>query len=254
MLYKILILIVMVSSCEDTDAQNKKTAKQVKVAKQASSFFNGNFDGINAGKSISISLKTANSSVTGLLMMNGESAQITGKVKLDYATGQIKELGSGKVYSFTAERKVNDLLFYITFPEYNNQVVKMELKKVIAITASNVKRKIDQSLVGTWRNTEVISSGSGEFYSSFSTDYFVSFNANGTALIWSGKSAGGTKDVLAEANGSSKAQRMEWYTNGKNLFFVDPVSKRESAVAFYAEPNRMMLSTANSKKVYHRIQ
>lgn len=130
----------------------------------------------------------------------------------------------------------------------------MELIKTKTVFASTSGKNRDQKLIGTWRNTEVISSGSGEFYSSFSTDYFATFNADGTALIWTGKSAGGSKSVMIDANASNNVQKMEWYTAGKSLYLVDPRSKKESFVTFYAEPSRMMLTSNSSKKVYHRVR
>ncbi len=253
MWYKTLVLLLLLSSCVETDDQSKKNAKKLVVAKQLSLLFTGNFEGVNAGKSISISLNADKSNVSGLLMMNGESAKITGISKNNKASGQIKELASGKIYSFTAEQKLNDLSFSITFPEYNNQVVKMDLKKITTANAAIGKKQRDQNLIGTWRNTEVISSGSGEFYSSFSTDYFARFNADGTALVWKGKSAGGSKNATIDASSNGNAQKMKWYTSGKTLYLVDPGSKQESAVIFYAEPNRMMLTSNKSKKVYQRI-
>ncbi|RZK21420.1 MAG: hypothetical protein EOO86_01185 [Pedobacter sp.] len=222
--------------------------------KQTPSLFTGSYEGLSGGKNVAIVLTAKDSKLTGSLLINGESAQITGLVQSNLASGQIKEDISGKVYSFTAERKLDALNFLITFPEYNNQIVKMELIKTKTVFASTSGKNRDQKLIGTWRNTEVISSGSGEFYSSFSTDYFATFNADGTALIWTGKSAGGSKSVMIDANASNNVQKMEWYTAGKSLYLVDPRSKKESFVTFYAEPSRMMLTSNSSKKVYHRVR
>lgn len=254
MLYKILLLVLMLSSYGETDAQNKNVVKKAIVVKQVSPLFVGNYEGINNAKAISINLKADGVKISGSLILNGESAKISGIASKNIASGKIIEDISGKVYAFYGERKSNKLFFSITFPEYNNQVVKMELTKIIALNTANLTKQRDSRLLGTWRNTEVISSGSGEFYSSFSTDYFLTLNADGSAFAWSGKSAGGTKDVMVDANGNGKAQKMEWYTRGKSLFFVDPLSRKQSSVSFYAEPARMMLSTNNSKKVYHRMK
>lgn len=251
MIYKILILAISFSSCLESDAQQQKAIKKPFVkAKQVSSNFTGDYEGSNAGKLVMITIKSAGNNISGTLLMNGETAKLSGTSKNNIATGQIKEDVSGKTYAFSAERKLNELNFSITFPEYNNQVVKLNLQKIVL--ASNSKTR-DQKLIGTWRNTEVISSGSGQFYSSFSTDYFAKFNADGTALIWTGKSAGGTKDVTIDGTGGSNIQKMEWYTSGKTLYLVNPQNKQQSAVSFYAEPSRMMLSTAKSKKVYQRV-
>ncbi|RYG01336.1 MAG: hypothetical protein EOO07_34310 [Chitinophagaceae bacterium] len=251
MIYKILILALSFSSCLESDAQQKKAIKKPIVkAKQVVSNFTGDYEGNNSGKVVTINMKSTGNNISGTLLMNGETAKLSGISKNNIATGKITEDVSGKTYVFDAERKLNDLYISITFPEYNNQVLKLNLQKVVL--ANNNKTR-DQKLIGTWRNTEVISSGSGQFYSSFSTDYFARFNADGTALIWTGKSAGGTKDVTIDGSGGKNLQKMEWYTSGKNLYLVNPQNRQQSAVSFYAEPNRMMLSSAKSKKVYQRV-
>ena len=74
-------------------------------------------------------------------------------------------------------------------------------------------------MVGKWRFTEVISSGSGQFYSSFSTDYFLQFNANGSCTTWNGRSAGGSGNVSFESNDGTNIENANWYTEGKNVVF-----------------------------------
>ncbi|RZL42529.1 MAG: hypothetical protein EOO93_28840, partial [Pedobacter sp.] len=159
MLYKILLLVLMLSSYGETDAQNKKVVKKAIVVKQVSPLFVGNYEGINNAKAISINLKADGVKVSGSLILNGESAKISGIASKNIASGKIIEDISGKVYAFYGERKSNKLFFSITFPEYNNQVVKMELTKIIALNTANLTKQRDSRLLGTWRNTEVISSG-----------------------------------------------------------------------------------------------
>ena len=254
MYLKIFIVIIAFSASLEMSAQGKKnTKKKVVTVKQTTSLFSGDYEGAQQGKTVSISLKANGNSLMGSLLMNGENAKITGTAVSNQASGTIKEDESGKTYAFTAERKANELYFNITFPEYNNQILQLVMQKQITNNQLATNKSIDQKLIGTWRNTEIISSGSGQFYSSFSTDYFLKFNADGTASAWSGKSAGGTRDVTIDANGNGNAQKMEWYTAGKNLYFVNPQNKKQSAVIYYAEPNLMMLTQNTDKKVYHRV-
>lgn len=251
--YKIILLATALLFCLETDAQKKPSTNKTTVkAKQAQTLFAGDYEGLNGGKTVAISLKQTGNNLSGSLLMNGETAKITGLGKNNIANGQIVEDVSGKAYSFNAERKLNDLYFTITFPEFNNQTVRLTLQKIKANSIASNKNR-DQKLIGTWRNTEVISSGSGQFYSSFSTDYFTRFNADGTVYIWTGKSAGGTKDVTIDGTGGANMQKMNWYTNGKTLYLVNPQNKQQSSVGFYAEPSRIMLSSAKSKKVYQRV-
>lgn len=101
----------------------------------------------------------------------------------------------------------------------------------------------------------MLSSGSGDNYSSFATDYFMEFKADGTVLSWTGKSAGGSGNTFVEGVGSVKAEKGEWYTEGKTLFLIDPITKQKVSTLFYAEQNRMMLHNGGSeKKIFERIK
>jgi len=229
---------------------NKKTV----AVKQVNNFA-GTYSVTLQGTLMSITLFTNGDKVTGNFLMNGQQAKITGIVKNLICSGKIVEDETGKTYNFEADRKDDYLNFAFAIPEQNNQVVKLLMKKEVinktSTTAINKSR--NQLLIGTWRYTEVISSGSGQFYSSFSTDYFVKFNQNGSAQIWTGKSAGGTNGITIDSAKPGTVQNAEWYTEGKLLYFVDPSTKSKSSIIYYAEPSRMMLTKGNSKKVYQKI-
>jgi hypothetical protein len=154
------------------------------------------------------------------------------------------------------------LHFYITFPELNNQAVELILKRdepfvggKSSADAPGKTYKHDTKLYGVWRYTEVISSGSGDNYASFSTDYFMEFKADGTAFSWTGKSAGGSGNISIDGKGSSAAEKGQWYTEGKTLFLTDPVTKQKVSTLYFAEENRMMLHNGgNEKKIFQRIR
>lgn len=73
----------MLSSCVKTEAQNNKAIKKpiVKI-KQTPSLFTGSYEGLSGGKNVAIVLTAKDSKLTGSLLMNGESAQITGLFKV----------------------------------------------------------------------------------------------------------------------------------------------------------------------------
>ncbi len=236
----------------------KKVVKPAIKAKQQVSNFSGNYTGEIKGMPLSIQLVHKDKTVTGSFTMNGEQATINGTISNLTCSGKITEDNTNISYGFSAVKSGQNLNFTLLDPNQTVPGVKIVLKKSpVSVNAAVVKNTSglsrNPSLIGTWRNTEVISSGSGQFYSSFSTDYFIKFDGNGNASIWTGKSAGGTRDATIDAPQGTQVQRMEWYTEGKALIFVDPKSRQKEAISFYAEPNRMMLTGKNSKKVYHRI-
>jgi hypothetical protein len=270
MFLKIFALVISLTSCLESTSQSVKTTKKpakatvkpiVKPpvkAKQTGSSFNGTYTGNQNGNPISIQLNAKDNQVNGSFLMNGQQAKINGTIKNAICSGKITEEDTNISYNFSAERSGENLYFTLLSSGQNNQSAKLILTKSasgsnpVTLKTSAGKNR-NAALIGTWRNTEVISSGSGQFYSSFSTDYFLKLNADGTALIWTGKSAGGTKDVTIDAPQGGNVQKAEWYTEGKALIFVDPGTGQKEAISFYAEPSRMMLTGKNSKKVYQRV-
>ncbi|RZL46596.1 MAG: hypothetical protein EOP00_14510 [Pedobacter sp.] len=244
--------------------QQKKTLKTSKSAKSTPNIksstkkiqsinFSGTYTVIHQGTEMVITLTEKNNLVTGTFIMNGQQAKINGLVKNLNCTGKIVEDETGISYAFNADKKGDNLNFSFVVPAQNNQVVKLVLKKEsVSKVPTNSKNK-NQSLIGTWRNTEVLSSGSGALYSSFATDYFVKFSTDGTAFIWTGKSAGGTNGITIDGAKPGSLQQMEWFTEAKTLYLVNPKTKQKAPVSFYAETNRMMLTSGNTKKVYQRV-
>lgn len=109
----------------------------------------------------------------------------------------------------------------------------------------------DQKIVGTWRHTEVISSGTGESYVSMTTDDFIEFRNNGTVATWVGNAVAGNFESKADGN----VEEGLWNTNETHtqIIFTDPVTKQQARVNYYVENPYLMFSNGNSKKVYEKI-
>jgi len=230
----------------------KNNNPKLVVKKQAISF-QGTYSVTHQGKEMLITLTEKANIVTGTFVMDGQQAKLIGTIKNLICTGKITEDETGKTYNFVADRKSDVLNFSFTVPEQNNQVVKLVLKKEISQKITSDNKAKNPLLIGTWRNTEVLSSGSGALYTSFATDYFVKFAADGTALIWTGKSAGGSNGITIDGAKPGSVKQMQWFTEAKTLYLVNPKIKQKAPVAFYAEANRMMLTSGNTKKVYQRV-
>ncbi|MES2446749.1 MAG: hypothetical protein V4546_06175 [Bacteroidota bacterium] len=228
--------------------------KNTAIVKKQTHNFAGSYAVTYQEKEIFITLSANADVVTGTFLMNGEQAKINGSVRNLICTGKIVEDQTGKAYNFKAERRGELLDFSFTVPEQNNQLVNLILNKVTTTITNTANTNKNPMLIGTWRNTEVLSSGSGEFYTSFATDYFVKLDANGVAAIWTGKSAGGSNGITIESAKPGSVQKMEWYTVGKILYLVNPITKQKAPVNFYAEANRIMLTSGSTKKVYHRVK
>lgn len=267
------IFLTLVACTEASNSQNKPNTKtnkvfvskpnisQIKkalptVKKQVNlnhSSLDGTYAVTHQGSEILITLSSKSNVITGTFNMNSQQAKINGVVKNLICTGNIVEDETGKTYAFNADRNGENLNFSFTVPEQNNQLVKLVLKKVTTQSKSVSSLAKNPMLIGTWRNTEVLSSGSGAFYSSFATDYFVKLDATGTAFIWTGKSAGGSNGITIESAKPGSVQKMEWFTEGKLLYLVNHLTRKKAPVSFYVETNRMMLTSGSNKKVYQRV-
>lgn len=282
MIIPTLLSFILLLSCQESKVKSKiiNKPKTVKVAasKTASIIFDGSYSGTHNQKEIFITLKESprTNKINGVLVMDGQKAQIIATKNSRKFSGNINEDNTNKTYNITAEMVNKKLHFNITFPEYNNQVLALVLNRSTlttndghnaitidsgggtVITSSETSSSPsknsnrDSALVGTWRFTEVISSGSGQFYTSFSTDYFLQLKSNGECATWTGKSAGGNNDVSIEDNSNSSAEIARWYSVGKNIVFVNPSTNKEMVIPYYAEENRMKLK-GNLNRLYIRI-
>lgn len=284
MITKTFILFFALFSCQQSKeksnlADTPKTTKTITM--ESSSPFVGNYSGRQNQKEIFVSLSEVpnTNKITGFLIMDGKQAQIATTETNAICTGIITEDDTRKKYKIVLKIIDNKLHIDMVLPEYSNQVLALVLERStltlnsddgnitieneggrVIISGSNSGSSTktlnrDRTLVGKWRFTEVISSGSGEFYSSFSTDYFIRFNSNGTRSSWIGRSAGGTNVVIIEGDYGANYNELGWYTQGNNLYFTDLTTQQaEDPVTYYAEANRMMLSGGTNKRVYQRIE
>ncbi|MBK8952372.1 MAG: hypothetical protein IPM85_08925 [Chitinophagaceae bacterium] len=211
--------------------------------------YNGRFSGEQPGLSSSAEFVVLNNKLKGKVFMNGKQANIDGTVKDSASEGTVFDVEMSITYNYRSVLRGNELHFFIKFPELNDQEVELvmnrernaSITRPATIKSTKTAGAKDARLIGLWRHTEVLSSGSGDNYASFATDYFMEFKTDGTVLSWTGRSGGGSGNVSIEGNGSAKADMGEWYTEGKTLFLIDPVTKQKGSVLFYAEQNRMML-------------
>ena len=277
----VCFLLLFISAC----GQNKTPKKNSPIAKKSaltSGIFTGNYVASYSNAVISAELTENNTVVKGFFYMDGVQNELMAISNRNTMAGKLKDKSKNVYYDFTANLRDNILRFSITFPELNNQVVELLLTKqgytsggennlTITNGDSNIttsettnsssskpstqlnSRAKDRRLIGTWRYTEVLSSGgyAGD-YASAATDYFIQFKPNGECLSWSGSSAGGTSDVTYESRGNGNVTTEGWYTEGKNVVFYDLNTNEEVSIPFLADENRFLLK-GGSTKIYQRV-
>lgn len=279
----ICLLLFTLSACSQSNSKSNKQKTKVTTQKMTvdGGKFTGKYLASYENASISAELTENNTVVKGFFYMDGVQNELIAISNRNTMTGKLKDKSKNVYYDFTANLKDDLLRFSITFPELNNQVVELLLTKQgytsggennltitngdSNITANettnnsnskpstqlNSKTK-DRRLIGTWRYTEVLSSGYSDNYGSLSTDYFIQFKPNGECLSWSGSSAGGTNDVTYESTGNSNLTKEGWYTEGKNVVFYDLTTNEEVSIPFLADENRFLLK-GGSTKIYVRV-
>lgn len=276
-------LLLFLSACNQSNSQNNKHKSKGLVTKTVvkKGMFTGNYIASYENASISAELTENNTVVKGFFYMDGVSNEIIAISNRNTMKGKLKDKSKNIYYDFEAKLKGNELTFYITFPELDNRIVELLLTKQVytsggenTITITNGDSNIttsettngsssksstqlnsktkDSRLIGTWRYTEVLSSGYGDSYGSLATDYFIQFKSNGECLSWTGSSAGGTSDVTYQNKGNSDVTKEGWYTEGKNVVFYDLNTNEEVSIPFLADENRFLLK-GGSTKIYQRV-
>ncbi|MFT3980999.1 MAG: hypothetical protein QM687_11050 [Ferruginibacter sp.] len=229
------------------------TVIMMHIAKAQS--FAGSFEGTYNGIAATANLQTTGNAITGSITINGRPGKVHATANGYSCEGILYDIQMQKNYAFTGTLEKDSLRLSVVFPELNNQAVLLlmqRLKPVDITIPSN--GTINPALVGLWRYTETFSSGYGDQYASFSTDYFMEFKADGTVYSWTGKSAGGTAGAGISAGASGK-QKGGWYTEGKLLYLTDPATGQKTSVQFYAEPDRLLLHNGGSgKKLLTRVR
>lgn len=250
---------------------------------QAAGGFTGTYRAAYTNTAIAAEIVENQSLIRGTFYMDGDQYKIIATSQQNTFRGKILDESKGKFYDVASQLQGHQMRLSITLPELNNKVVDLQLTKLgaahtpasnppaapgataagaspgagavtatpAAAPALNNKEK-NPRLVGTWRYTEVLSSGMGGNHASLATDYFVQFKPNGECLSWTGSSAGGSAHASIESRGQGQVTREEWYTEGKNVVFVNPQTREEVSLAFFAEDHRMMLK-GSSSKVFQRV-
>ena len=231
--------------------------------------FTGKYQGTYENSITTLVIKDENQTISGIFTLENQSFILNGTSNQDSFTGEIVDEQSGNFHKIVAQVKGDVLNLQITFPEYNYQVLELSLSRTQVLTEiknnsengsaipHHQPRNLrgDPALVGKWRFTESFSSGSGEFFMSFSTDYFMRINADGTAISWIGQSAGGSDNVIIEGNYASNEREFGWYTKGNQFFTVDPShNEADQSVEYYAESNRMLFTSGNDKRLWERLE
>ncbi|WP_298116472.1 hypothetical protein [Flavobacterium sp.] len=268
-------LLLFLTACNQSNSQNQKVKPKgnPKKTSTVASIFTGNYIASYENASISAELTENQNVVKGFFYMDGVKNELIAISTRNTMKGKLKDKSKNIYYDFEAILNDNDLTFSITFPELDNRVVDLLLKKQgITIDNGNSNltttqdaevynskssaqlnsREKDRRLIGTWRYTEVLSSGYGDNYGSLATDYFIQFKPNGECLSWTGSSAGGTSDVTYESGGNGNVTKEGWYTEGKNVVFYDLNTNEEVSIPFLADENRFLLK-GGSTKIYERV-
>jgi len=277
----VYFLLLFFSACGQTNPP-KKMKLIAKKTVLTSGVFAGNYIASYANAAISAELTENNNAVKGFLYMDGVQNELKAISNRNTMAGKIKDKAKNLFYNFTANLKDNVLHFSITFPELNNQVVELLLTKQAYttggesnatitngdsnITASETtngssskpnsqinSRAKDSRLIGTWRYTEVLSSGGYGDYASMATDYFIQFKANGECLSWTGSTAGGSNSTTIEGNGNGEVTIEGWYTEDKTVIYYDLNTKEITGSRPFIADETRILFKGGSNTIYERI-
>lgn len=216
--------------------------------------FQGNFKGDNANIISSIILTLDDNLLKGTLNLNNQQGQISGIVNGRESTGSVFDYQTEKSYTYTMTISGDVLQMCIIFPELNNQKIELVMHRENSVNNNSIStgNKKNPALIGIWKHTEVLSSGTGGNYASFSTEYYMQFNADGTILSWTGRSAG--SGYSASGQNPRDADKGLWYTEDKTLYFIDPLTSQKASTLFIVEPERLMLhNNGTDKKIFERI-
>jgi hypothetical protein len=238
-----------------TVSENNLEKQEIMETTLVENVFSGTFSGSQNGIESLVTFVIKNNNATGNLVLNGKGGKLTGTISGNTCTGTALDDETAQEFDFSAKINGNQLTFTMILPQYNNQELVLNLTKLGKNSqpkTSKTPNSRDQKLIGTWRFTEILSSGSGEYHMSMSTDYFIQLNADGSAASWTGSSGGGSSDVSFYDGESSNLVKATWNTEGKALYLNDITTKMKEGVYYYVEGNKMML-TGNKKRVYERV-
>jgi hypothetical protein len=262
----VCFLLLSFSACSQTNPP-KKIKPIVKNTTLTSGLFTGDYAAVYKNIKLSANLAENKNVVKGSFFMNGIKNTVNAISKKNIFEGVVI---NEKKESFPVTATLNNdiLKFAITI---NGEVIDLLLKKAPNITINNMityqkinktntkpstqlnSKPKDRRLIGTWRHTEVLSSGGYGDYASMATDYFIQFKPNGECLSWTGSSAGGSNSGSFESSGNSNVTIEGWYTEDKTVIYYNLKTKEIiGSRPFIADETRILFK-GGSNTIYERI-
>jgi hypothetical protein len=221
--------------------------------------FEGTYKGNHDGVSAAADLRVDGKQLSGEVTLNDKVATINGRINGLSTTGSMKDEETGQLYKYRGSMEDDKLTFSFSSPDDETQKVQLvmyrngrsssspkELSKKTETKNPASERNAD--LVGVWKNTEVL--GGGDM--SFSTENFMELKEDGTMLSWTGRSAG---SGISRDSDEANASRVEWYTDGNKLYFVDPATKDDDYILYSVSESGLLLHNGGAqKKVFQRVR
>lgn len=215
--------------------------------------------------------QAANQQITGQISFGGEKGTLKGAVANGIASGTITDATTKQIFTFESAIENNTLTF-IMYVKNEDSGVTIPLTFVLerssgaasqssATSSSSIntgnldpakapKKTRDVKLIGIWRTTETMNSGSGDFYMGMSTDYFMQFTKEGIAGVWQGKSAGGGAGSSFSSEGDSQITQIYWYSEPSYFVLVDPKTKEELRTKYQFHDGQLVTTNQNGKYVF----
>lgn len=216
--------------------------------------------------------QAANQQVSGQINIGNEKGTLKGAVANGIASGTIQDASTQQIFKFEAE-VAEPMLTFIMYVKDESSGVSVPLTFLMERTSgagtqsstttqpstSNTgnldpakapKKARDAKLVGIWRTTETINSGSGEFYMGMSTDYFMQFTQEGIAGVWQGKSGGGGAGSSFSSEGDSGVTAVYWYSEAAIFTLADPNTKEEVKTKYQFHDGQLVTTNRNGKYVF----
>ncbi len=215
--------------------------------------FEGRFKGSSDGISASANLELREGRLRGTVIMNGQSAELQGKIDDKGSWGTLHDAATGKEYKYEGEVMDDELILYVTFPELNDRELKLRMQKENAGRSKEKKSKssgeIDPDIIGVWKHTEILGGNGGE---SMTNESLMEFREDGTCSSWPGVSSG--PGYFREED-KSNASTGRWYTKGELLYFVDPATGEDASTNYSVNENGLLMSNGSAdKKIWQRVQ
>ncbi len=214
-------------------------------------------------------IQRSNQQLTGLLTIGDEKGAIKGAILNGIANGTITDASTQQVFQFEATLEENFLTFVMYVKDEDSGLsvpitfllerstrtatapAQTDTRRTSDLDPSKAPKKSrDAQLVGIWRTTENRSSGTGEFYMSMSTDYFMQFTKEGIAGVWQGKSAGGGAGSSFSTEGEGDITQVFWYSEKAVFILVDPNSKEELKTAYQFHDGKLVTTDRDGKYIF----